>query len=48
VAEAWINWDALGLMQQLGVLPSAEAAPKPSHQTPPAPDQQTKRHGAGS
>jgi len=33
LAEGWINWDALGLMQQLGVVPetakSKAAAAKP-------------------
>ena len=26
VAEDWNNWDTLGLMRQLGVIPSAEQA----------------------
>jgi hypothetical protein len=26
VAEAWVVWDALGLMQQLGVIPTLEQA----------------------
>jgi steroid delta-isomerase-like uncharacterized protein len=25
IQEGWLNWDALGMMQQLGVLPSADA-----------------------
>ncbi len=26
IAESWTNWDALGLMQQLGVVPAATPA----------------------
>lgn len=26
IAESWVNWDALGLMQQLGVVPAMEIA----------------------
>jgi hypothetical protein len=26
--ESWNNWDALGLMQQLGAIPSTTASPQ--------------------
>ena len=26
IAESWVMWDALGLMQQLGVVPALEKA----------------------
>ena len=26
VAESWINWDTLGLLQQIGAIPAPEAA----------------------
>jgi steroid delta-isomerase-like uncharacterized protein len=28
IQEGWLNWDALGLMQQLGAIPTAESAAK--------------------
>jgi predicted ester cyclase len=30
IAERWVLWDALGLMQQLGVMPASENSKPPS------------------